>query len=175
PAVSLLMDCQFCKSKRPGISLLGYYPSEYFQEKFKVTLKPSVQLIANVVQTKTLQAGVSVSYGATYTATDPTTIALLPFGYADGYLRIMQGSFVNVNVQKCEVIGRVCMDQTIVKVPDQVKAGASVILIDNQRESPQSVEVVAEKKHTINYEVLGNLSRRLPRHYHNGETRLVTN
>ena len=48
------------------------------QQKVKVHLKPSVQLIANVVQTKTLQAGESVSYGATYTATDPTTIALLP-------------------------------------------------------------------------------------------------
>ena len=46
-------------------------------KKLKVHLKPSVQLIANVVQTKTLQAGESVSYGATYTATDPT-IALLP-------------------------------------------------------------------------------------------------
>ena len=56
----------------------------------KVHLKPSVQLIANVVQTKTLQAGESVSYGATYTATDPTTIALLPIGYADGYLLDMQ-------------------------------------------------------------------------------------
>ena len=64
----------------------------YVQQKVKVHLKPSVQLIANVVQTKTLQAGESVSYGATYTATDPTTIALLPIGYADGYLRIMQGS-----------------------------------------------------------------------------------
>ena len=71
-----------------------------------------MQLIANVVQTKTLQAGESVSYGATYTATDPTTIALLPIGYADGYLRIMQGSFVNVNGHQCEIIGRVCMDQT---------------------------------------------------------------
>ena len=103
-----------------------------------------MQLIANVVQTKTLQAGESVSYGATYTATDPTTIALLPIGYADGYLRIMQGSFVNVNGHQCEIIGRVCMDQTIVKVPNQVKAGDSVILIDNHRESPQSVEVAAE-------------------------------
>ncbi|MGT2653033.1 alanine racemase C-terminal domain-containing protein [Staphylococcus aureus] len=89
------MDCQFCNAIRPGISLYGYYPSEYVQQKVKVHLKPSVQLIANVVQTKTLRAG-EYSYGATYTATDPTTIALLPIGYADGYLRIMQGSFVNV-------------------------------------------------------------------------------
>ena len=61
------------------------------------------------------------------------------------------------------------------KVPDQVKAGDSVILIDNHRESPQSVEVAAEKQHTINYEVLCNLSRRLPRIYHDGDQRFVTN
>ncbi len=65
----------------------------------------------------------------------------------------MQGSFVNVNGHQCEVIGRVCMDQTIVQVQIKLKLNA-VILIDNHRESPQSVEVVAEKQHTINYEVL---------------------
>ena len=51
----------------------------------------------------------------------------------------MQGSFVNVNGHQCEIIGRVCMDQTIVKCQIKVKAGDSVILIDNHRESPQSV------------------------------------
>lgn len=50
-----------------------------------------------------------------------------------------------------------------------------MILIDNHRESPQSVEVAAEKQHTINYEVLCNLSRRLPRIYHDGDQRFVTN
>ena len=49
------------------------------------------------------------------------TIVILPIGYADGYLRSMQGAFVNVNGNQCEVIGRICMDQMIVKVPSHVK------------------------------------------------------
>ena len=71
------------------------------------------------------------------------------------------------------LVAYVWIRQTI-KVPDQVKAGDSVILIDNYRESPQSVEVAAEKQHTINYEVLCNLSRRLPRIHHDGDQRFVT-
>lgn len=52
---------------------------EYVQQKVKVHLKPSVQLIANVVQTKTLQAGESVSYGATYTATDQNNNSIVTY------------------------------------------------------------------------------------------------
>ncbi|MBO1199678.1 alanine racemase [Staphylococcus simiae] len=174
-AATLLMDGQFCNAVRPGIALYGYYPSEYVKENVKVHLRPSIQLVTNIVQVKSLLAGESVSYGATYTATAATKIAILPIGYADGYLRVMQGSHVNVNGQQCEVIGRVCMDQMIVKVPDNVKTGDSVILIDNHRDSEQSVEQAARKQQTIVYEVLCNLSRRLPRVYHDGDDIDVTN
>ena len=67
------------------------------------------------------------------------------------------------------------MDQTIVSVPDDVKMGDKVILMDNHIDSPQSVESLAEKQHTINYEVLCNLSKRLPRIYHHNEEQMVTN
>lgn len=171
----LLMDGQFCNAIRPGISLYGYYPSEFVREHVKVHLRPSVQLVTHVIQTKTIQPGESVSYGATYTADTPTKIAILPIGYADGYLRSMQGSKVNVNGEQCEIIGRVCMDMTIVKVPEHIKAGDSVIIIDNHRDSDQSVETIATQQNTISYEVLCNLSRRLPRVYHVGETTDITN
>ena len=92
-------------------------------------------------------------------------IAVLPIGYADGFLRSMQG-FVNVNQQQCEIIGRVCMDQMIISVPDDVKEGDEVILIDNNLNSSQAVEALAVKQNTINYEVLCNLGRRLPRIYY---------
>ena len=59
------------------------------KENVKVHLKPSAQLVSEIVQTKTLNVGDSVSYGSTYTATEPTRIAVLPIGYADGYLRSM--------------------------------------------------------------------------------------
>ena len=174
-AGALLMDGQFCNAIRLGISLYGYYPSEYVKENVKVHLKPSAQLVSEIVQTKTLNVGDSVSYGSTYTATEPTRIAVLPIGYADGYLRSMQGSCVNVNGHQCEVIGRVCMDQTMVKIPDTVKVGDKVILLDNHVDTDQSVEALAKQQDTINYEVLCNLSRRLPRIYHIEDNTEITN
>ena len=174
-AGSLLMDGQFCNAIRLGISLYGYYPSEYVKDNVKVHLRPSAQLVSETVQVKTLKAGETVSYGRTYIADEEMTIAILPIGYADGYLRSMQGAFVNVNGSQCEVIGRICMDQLIVKVPSHVKTGEKVILMDNHVDSPQSAEAVANKQGTINYEVLCNLSRRLPRIYYYDNNEEVTN
>ena len=99
----------------------------------------------------------------------------MPIGYADGYLRSMQGAFVNVKGHQCEVIGRVCMDQMIIKVPDDVKEGDSVTLLDNAYDSPQSAETLAQKQDTISYEVLCNLGRRLPRIYQVDDEMHVTN
>ena len=100
-----------------------------------------------------------MSYGATFTAGERIKVATLPIGYADGYLRKMQDTLVNVNGVNCPVIGRVCMDQTMIKVPDDVQTGDKVILMDNDVDSEQSAEKIAEAQDTINYEVLCNLKR----------------
>ena len=82
---------------------------------------------------------------------------------------------VTVKGHQCEVIGRVCMDQMIIKVPDDVKEGDSVTLLDNAYDSPQSAETLAQKQDTISYEVLCNLGRRLPRIYQVDDEMHVTN
>ncbi|MCH4335262.1 alanine racemase [Staphylococcus haemolyticus] len=174
-AGSLLRNFELCNAVRLGISLYGYYPSAYVKEKVETELQPSAQLLTQVVQTKYLKVGESVSYGSTFTATEDIKIAILPIGYADGYLRSMQGAFVNVKGHQCEVIGRVCMDQMIIKVPDDVKEGDSVTLLDNAYDSPQSAETLAQKQDTISYEVLCNLGRRLPRIYQVDDEMHVTN
>lgn len=174
-AGSLLRNFELCNAVRLGISLYGYYPSEYVKEKVETELQPSAQLLTQVVQTKYLKVGESVSYGSTYTATEDIKIAILPIGYADGYLRSMQGAFVNVKGHQCEVIGRVCMDQMIIKVLDDVKEGDTVTLLDNTYDSPQSAETLAQKQDTISYEVLCNLGRRLPRIYQVDDQMHVTN
>ncbi|MBC3061293.1 MULTISPECIES: alanine racemase [Staphylococcus] len=174
-AGALLANCKLCNALRLGISLYGYYPSEYVRNEVDVQLKPSAKLITQVVQTKYLNPGDSVSYGSTFTATEKMKIAVLPIGYADGFLRSMQGFAVNVNQQQCEIIGRVCMDQMIISVPDDVKEGDEVILIDNNLNSSQAVEALAAKQNTINYEVLCNLGRRLPRIYYLNKKFEVTN
>lgn len=87
----------------------------------------------------------------------------------------MQGATVNINNHQCEIIGRVCMDQTIVKVPDEVQEGDKVVLLDNQFDTPQSVEALADKQNTISYEVLCNFGRRVPRIYYINNQKYVTN
>lgn len=102
-------------------------------------------------------------------------VATLPVGYADGYKRLMQGGYVNANGHQCEVIGRVCMDQIMIRVSDDVNVGDKVILLDHHQGNPQSAEALAEQQQTINYEVLCNLSRRLPKIYFNEEEIDITN
>lgn len=174
-AGALMKDTQFCNAVRIGISLYGYYPSHYVKDNVKVHLKPSGQWISEVVQRKVLQPGESVSYGSIYTATEPTEIGIIPVGYADGYPRLMSGAYVNVNGHQCEVIGKVCMDQIIIKVPAEIKVGDKVILMDHHVDTPQSAEALARQQHTINYEVLCNLNRRLPRIYHGTEVVEINN
>ncbi|MCG7340041.1 alanine racemase [Staphylococcus sp. ACRSN] len=174
-AGSLMKDTQFCNAVRVGISLYGYYPSNYVKENVKVHLKPSAQWISEVVQRKLLQPGDSVSYGSKYTASEATHIAIIPVGYADGYPRLMSGAYVNVNGHQCEVIGKVCMDQIIIKVPEEIKIGDKVILMDHHVDSPQAAENLARQQHTINYEVLCNLNRRLPRIYYGAEVVEINN
>lgn len=165
-AGALMKDSQFCNAVRIGISLYGYYPSAYVKENVKVHLKPAAQWVTEVVQTKTLAVGESVSYGSIYTATEPTRIAILPVGYADGFPRLMTGFNVNVNGQQCEIIGKVCMDQIIIKISEDIQVGDKVILMDHHADSPQAAEALALQQHSINYEVLCNLGRRLPRVYY---------
>ncbi|MDQ7110887.1 MULTISPECIES: alanine racemase [Staphylococcus] len=165
-AGALMKDSQFCNSVRVGISLYGYYPSSYVKDSVKIHLKPSAQWISEIVQTKVLQPGESVSYGSIYTATEPTKIGIIPVGYADGFPRVMTGFNVNVNSKQCEIIGKVCMDQIIIKIPEEIQTGDKVILLDHHSDSEQSVEALAYQQHTINYEVLCRLNRRLPRIYY---------
>lgn len=174
-AGALRYNASICTAIRFGISLYGYYPSKYIQEISNLKLKPAAQLVTEIVQTKYLEPGDTVSYGTTYTADERIKVATLPIGYADGYLRKMQNTLVNVNGINCPVIGRVCMDQTMIKVPDDIETGDKVILMDNHVDSEQSAEKIANALDTINYEVLCNLKKRLPRIYHDGENKEVTN
>lgn len=174
-AGALRYDATICTAVRLGIALYGYYPSKYIQEVSNLKLKPAAQLISEVVQTKYLNSGETVSYGTTYTAKDKVKIATIPIGYADGYLRKMQNTYVNINGVECKVVGRVCMDQTMIEVPETVKTGDKVILMDNHVESNQSAEMLAEAQGTINYEVLCNLKKRIPRIYFDGENQEITN
>ena len=164
-AASIRFDKSFCNAIRLGISLYGYYPSPYVKTHYPIDLKPAMQLTSEVCHVKTIQNGDAVSYGRTYIANDTHYVSTVPLGYADGIPRKLQGFKVSVGNQTAEIIGRVCMDQLMLKTDAPVQVGERVIIIDN-KDNDQSIDEVADHLETINYEVLTSLGRRLPREYH---------
>ena len=99
---------------RLGIAMYGLYPSKYVKT---LVLKPSLSLKSHITMVKTIRAGSSVSYGATWTASKETVVATIPVGYADGYMRILSNrGCVLVHGERAPIIGTICMDQFMVDV-----------------------------------------------------------
>jgi len=141
---------------RPGISIYGLYPSTEVQKTIK--LIPAQSFKTQIVFLKELPAGEFIGYGRTYTTNRRrTVVASLPVGYADGYNRLLsnQGE-VLVRGRRFPVIGRICMDQTTIDVTDfpQVKVGDEVVLWGKQKQAEITVEEIADKIGTINYEIV---------------------
>jgi alanine racemase len=114
-----------------------------------------------VALTKRIPAGVSVSYGMTWTAGEDTTLALVPAGYADGVPRALSGRMeVLLAGKRRPVVGRVCMDQIVVDCGnDEVGEGAEVVLFgDGSRGEPTATEW-AELTGTIDYEIVCGMYR----------------
>ena len=141
---------------RPGISIYGLYPSTEVQKTVK--LIPAHSFKTQIVFLKELPEGEYISYGRTYTTNQRrTVVASLPAGYADGYNRLLsnQGQAL-VRGRRVSVIGRVCMDQTMIDVTNlpQVEVGDEVVLWGRQGQEEITVEEIAEKIGTINYEIV---------------------
>jgi len=141
---------------RTGISVYGLYPSTEVQKTVK--LIPAHSFKTQIVFLKELSAGEYISYGRIYTTTKRRTkVASLPVGYADGYKRLLsnQGE-VLVRGRRFPVIGRVCMDQCMIDVTNfpQVEVGDEVVLWGRQGQEEITVEEIAEKIGTINYEII---------------------
>lgn len=169
-AGALSMEADVCNAMRVGIGLLGYYPSNYVKRVSGAQLKPSVQLRTRVLDEQLLNPNDRVGYGQTYEASEKEKIAILPIGYADGFIRAMNGFHVFVGDTPCEVVGRVCMDLTMIRVPETVKIGDEVLIISDDYDAQNSLDNYATHMDSITYESLCLISRRVPRRYRlNGE------
>ncbi|MBL7183482.1 MAG: alanine racemase, partial [Anaerolineae bacterium] len=125
-------------------------------------------LKSRVGRVRTLPAGSSISYGCTYTTSEPTRVALVPVGYGDGYRRILSNKGqVLIRGQRAPIVGRVCMDQFVVKVSHvpNVQQHDEVVLLGRQGDDEISAEEVATWAGTINYEVTTSILPRVTRVY----------
>lgn len=150
---------------RMGITMYGLSPSNEIKGILPFSLKEAFSLHTKMVHVKKIAKGESVSYGATYTADEDQWIATLPIGYADGWMRKLQGQSVLVDGIRMPIVGRVCMDQCMIKLPTFYPTGTEVTLIGSEKGEMISVDEIAAKLETINYEVTCMMGRRIPRVY----------
>ena len=148
---------------RLGIGLYGHYPSDEVSKE--VELKPAMKLKTIITNIKTVAPGTKVSYGYTYEFKEASTLATLAIGYADGFDRTQNNPKVMINGVLCDVVGRICMDQCMVKIPEGLNVNIEDEVLIMGAEVGVTAEDLASRRGTINYEVLCSVSRRVTRDY----------
>ncbi len=148
---------------RAGISMYGYPPV-----KTDMPLRPVMDWRTAVTYVKTIQPGDAVSYGCTFTADHPMTLATVACGYGDGYHRCASGrAEVLIHGRRCPVVGRICMDQMMADVTGlkNVVPGDEAVLIGRSGEECISAEELGAWSNTISYEVLLAATERVHRRW----------
>ena len=153
---------------RQGIILYGLRPSDEVEFNNIKVPQPVMSMKTRVVQVKTLPSGECISYGCTFTTEKETKVATLCAGYADGVTRVLSNNGeVLIRGKRAKIIGRVCMDQFMVDVTDipDVEAGDTATIFGTDGEETISVDEIAKKANTINYEIICNINSRVTRVY----------
>lgn len=168
-AAALTMPRTHLNMVRSGIALYGLDP-DVDETPLPPGFLPVMTWKAQVAQVRELRPGDAVSYGREFIAARPMTVAVLPVGYADGFpRRPLNWDSVLIRGRAAPILGRVCMDQTIVDVTDIVAAGAPLrmgeeaVLIGRQGAAELSAAEAARRTGTINYDVTSRILARVPR------------
>ncbi len=164
-AAALVKESAQFDAVRFGISMYGLAPSTYIEENLPYPLKEALALESELVHVKKIQKGDRVGYGGTYIAKEDEWIGTLPIGYADGLLRCLSGQEVLIKGIRVPIVGRICMDQCMVRLPKKYEIGEKVTLIGKQQGNEIHIQEWADRLHTIVYEIPCMISERVPRVY----------
>lgn len=153
---------------RPGVALFGVQPGNASCKE----LRPVMRVRSEIIALRDIPAGASVGYGATFTAARPTRIATVPIGYADGLVRALsnRGALL-VRGKRAPITGTVSMDMTMIDVTDieGARVGDECCVLGTQQGAlgtdTITAEAIAKELDTIPWEILTNISRRVPRFY----------
>ena len=152
---------------RPGIATYGHAPSE--DAEGILDLRPLMTVRTTVAQLREIPAGTSISYGRTYTAERDMRVAVLPIGYADGLLRGLSGKVsFRIRGRMARSVGRICMDMCMVDVSEipEIRVGDEAALFGYDTDGTLlPCERIAQQAGTISYEILCDISKRIPRIY----------
>lgn len=149
---------------RCGIAIYGLEASPDLRGR--VPLRPAMSVHARVSFVKRIGLGDGVSYGLTWRASGPTTIATLPIGYADGLHRVLSNEMtVLIGGRRCRQVGRICMDQLMVEVPAglDVRTGDEAVIVGRQGAESIEMHELSSLAATIDYELACGLALRMER------------
>jgi alanine racemase len=165
----LAFPASYLNLVRPGIMIYGLYPSKEVART--IALREAMSLMTRIRFLKRVPPGTPISYGGTYVTKEAAMVATLPIGYADGYRRLLSNRYeALVRGVRAPVIGRVCMDMTMIDVTHVrgARVGDEVVLMGRQGDQEISIDDMADALSTINYEVTCLVGKRVPRVYING-------
>jgi alanine racemase len=153
---------------RPGITLYGYYPNAQTQKEDLLKLKPALKLMARVILIKDMLPGDSLSYHRVFKAQKRMRVATVGIGYSDGYLPQLGGKgFVSIRGKRYPVMAAVTSNHIMVDLGNDqdVKVGDEAILIDNQKNSSLTADVLEAQSGVSDYKILIGLNPLLPRKF----------
>ncbi len=161
------------KFVRLGIILYGLKPDR--ESILPQGIAPAITWKSVISMVKDVVVGDTIGYGRTYEVKKPMRIATVTTGYADGLNRLLSNKgFVMIDGRKAPIVGRVCMDQTLVDVSNipNVKMGDRVVLLGRSGKLYYSADDMAKDLDTIGYEIVCNITKRVQRFYVNSNSNL---
>jgi len=160
---------------RFGIAIYGLWPSEEVKKSFarfekSFDLQPVLSYKTKIVHLNDVEKHASIGYGRTFRAKRPMTLVIIPIGYYEGLDRGLSNpggrGEVLVGGKRCPIVGRICMNMTIIDVTNvNAKVGDEVVIIGKQGSEEITVDEIAKKIGTINYEIAARLPEHLERKY----------
>ncbi|MDF2866176.1 MAG: alanine racemase [Clostridia bacterium] len=147
---------------RVGDIMYGYYPDESLKDY--ISLKPSVKIVAPIINIREIDSGCSISYSRTFKSSENMKIATIQIGYADGLDRKLSNKLnVYINNTPCRIVGNICMDMCMIDVTNitNIQVGDYCTILDYD----DSIYIISDIIGTINYEVISRISKRVKRLY----------
>lgn len=144
----------FCNGCRLGIIMYGLTDNN-------LELSSTIELISEIIDIKKLKKGETVSYNGTYKASENELIGIVSIGYADGINRKLKNAYIYINDKKYKIVGNICMDMLMVKIDDSVKLHDKVYVYKDINH----IKYLSNYLDTIPYELICNISKRVPRIY----------
>lgn len=147
---------------RIGAALYGFYPEKLANS---VKLEPVLSLYSRLIQVKKLNRGDYLGYDNSYRADEDEWIGTVSIGYADGWSQRLQQAELLVGGKRAAIVGKICMDQLMVRLPYPYKEGTRVVLIGKQGDEQMTCAELADKLGTVPQEITTSLTARVSRLY----------